>query len=76
MSYIIGVPYILHTHFEQYFPEFLQRCKNAGVQRIFLCPSMAVADEATKCREIGLLKKYVPITSVHTRSEKMRLKNF
>ena len=62
MSYITAVPYILHaTHFEQYFPEFLQRCKNAGVQRIFLCPSMAVADEAVKCREIELLKKYVPI---------------
>ncbi len=62
MSYTTAVPYIIgNPRFEEYYPEFLQRCKTAGVKRIFLCPSMAVADEATKQREIALLKKYVPL---------------
>ena len=55
MSYTTAVPYIIgNPRFEEYYPEFLQRCKTAGVKRSFLCPSMAVADEATKQREIAL----------------------
>lgn len=62
MSYITAVPYIIgNPHFEEYFPEFLQRCQNAGVKRIFLCLSMPVASDAAKQREIELMKKYVPL---------------
>ncbi len=62
MSYITSVPYLVsNPRFEEYYPEFVRRCKAAGVGRIFLCPSMAVASEKKKSAEIGLLKKYVPM---------------
>ena len=62
MSYTVAVPYLVsNPRFEQYYPEFLRRCKAAGVGRIFLCPSMAMADEEAKQRDIALLKKYVPL---------------
>lgn len=46
--------------FEQYYPEMVRRCTNAGVGRVFLCVSRCVGDEAQKQRELALLRRYVP----------------
>ncbi len=62
MSYITAVPLMLsNPRFEEYYPEFVRRCKAAGVKRIFLCPVMPVADEDAKQDSLRKLEKYVPL---------------
>ncbi|MBQ8611378.1 MAG: hypothetical protein IJ412_06675 [Oscillospiraceae bacterium] len=62
MSYLTAVPLSLsNPRFEEYFPEFVRRCKAAGVGRIFLCPAMPIANEAAQQDSLNKLKKYVPL---------------
>lgn len=61
MMYKTAVPLMLsNPRFEEYYDELVRRCKKAGIQRTFLCVSMAVAAEEIKARELALVKKYLP----------------
>jgi len=60
--YKISVPIILANHrFDRYYKRYIEMCKAAGVNRVFLCTTTWTAPEEEKQRCIDLLHKYIPI---------------
>ena len=59
--YSLSIPVsISNPRFETYYESFVEKCRRAGAQRIFLAVSMSVEAEEQKQKEIELLIKYVP----------------
>ena len=64
--YKISLPItLMNPRFESYYEDVIEKCKKAGVDRIFLCSSMWTAPESVKQRNIELLNKYAPIFIEH-----------
>lgn len=64
--YKVSLPIIImNPRFETYYEDYIEKCKMAGVDRVFLCSSTWTAPESVKQRNIELLNKYIPVFKEH-----------
>ena len=58
--YRVSVPLMLNQRFEKDFDLLMDQCRQAGVQRVFLCPCMSISPEEQKQEHLRLLRTYLP----------------
>ncbi len=62
MSYKTSIPIsVTNPRFEEYYPDFLRACKEAKLDRVWLCVCTSLATEEEKQHSLAMLKKYVPL---------------